>query len=162
MTVDAVTRGTAPVDPALQERLAAIFVNPEDAPCPGEGCCGHRLEVSRELLDLLSRLVEELQRKLVLRYLFKCAAFNARIGGGNPFHAEGLAADLDTARMGIPTAVLAQRAWELGFNAVGVYGTNEAPGYKGKQGMVHLGIEAAPRHWGDWTPEPPTTPRGDA
>jgi hypothetical protein len=155
VTVDAGVQRTASGGGSIQEMLAAVFVNPEDAPCPGDGCCGHQLEVSPELLGLLTRLVDDLQRKLVLKYLFKCAEFNARIGGGNPFHAFGLAVDVDTVRTEIPTTELARRAWAVGFNAVGVYGTNETPGYKGKQGMVHLGIETAPRHWGDW-PEPRT------
>ncbi|MCO6487944.1 MAG: hypothetical protein J5I98_05975 [Phaeodactylibacter sp.] len=133
-------------------RLEAIFENPGDAPCPGESCCGNRLVVREELLELLEELTRRMGKKLYLKYLYKCADFNRSIRGRNNFHAIGLAVDIDTVRSGIETAELAQIAWDIGFNAVGVYGTNLEHGYNGKKGMVHLGLEGARRYWGDWVP----------
>lgn len=133
--------------------LGRLFDNPEAAPCPGGWCCGFSLVIDAQFIGQLESLVRRLERKLLIRYFSKCTAFNQAIGGGNNFHALGRAVDVDTLKMGIDPVELAQVAWQLGFNAIGVYGSNTRAGYKGKMGMVHLGLEEESRFWGDWQPE---------
>jgi hypothetical protein len=132
--------------------LGQIFANPEAAPCPGGSCCSFSLVIDDEFIVRLETLVERLERKLTLRYFSKCVAYNQSIGGGNNFHAIGRAVDVDTLKMSLEPVWLARFAWQLGFNAIGVYGSNMCAGYKGKMGMVHLGWEEVSRFWGDWHP----------
>lgn len=136
----------------MQERLKKIFRNPGQANCPGQNCCGNSLVVDEKLLGLLELLVDNTGKKLYMKYLYKCITFNRSINGGNDHHAKGLAVDIDTIKTVIEPVELANMAWNIGFNAIGVYGTNKQPGYKNKMGMVHLGIEPEERSWGDWLP----------
>jgi hypothetical protein len=138
--------------------LKDLIVNFDDAGCPGIECCNNKFLISKELLELLTLLTKRLDKKLYIRFLFKCNEYNRKIGGGNNNHALGISADIDTIRSCIEPVYLAQLAWEMGFNAVGVYGSNSELGYKRKKGMVHIGIEPVRKHWGDWSPIQNTLP----
>jgi len=132
--------------------LEKLIINYNDAKCPGGYCCNYKFVIENDLLYLLTLLVERLEKRLYIKYLYKCIDFNLIINGGNNYHALGLAIDVDTIQTKIEPLSLAQLSWDVGFNAIGVYGTNEKSGYKNKKGMVHLGIEPIKRYWGDWKP----------
>jgi len=133
--------------------LENLIANYDDAKCPGSDCCGKKFLIRQELQEVLSQLVQQLDKKLYIKYLYKCTAFNRKISGGNDCHALGVSIDIDTIKTDIDPLILAQLAWDIGFNAVGVYGSNYRHGYKNKKGMVHIGIEPIRKYWGDWEPK---------
>jgi len=148
--------------------------------CHGNNCCGHAMIVNPRLLgglELLRKtLAEKYSREIPVSptCVFRCKSHNTTVGGvENSEHMHGLAADINTQKMGLPEIEVARIARNLKdaqgrpiFKRVGVYGVSyintagklvSKRGYNNKVGFIHLGISdkevngtKLPSYWGDW------------
>lgn len=86
--------------------------------CPCEDCT--RIAVHWALVELLQRMRWRIGRPIFVTSGFRCAAYNAEIGGApGSLHVHGLAADLQSP--GIEPQALADIAENCGAGGIGLY-----------------------------------------
>jgi len=154
--------------------------NLKEFECRGKNCCGGAVKVHPRLVEGLEKLRFVLQGKypkkrilIVINCGYRCRKHNSRIGGSKESeHIYGLAADINTAILGLPEIEVAKIAAELKdekgkpyFRRIGVYGKSYLKngklelvrGYHNKVGFIHVGVadkfvdgKKLPERWGDW------------
>ncbi|MEM3554492.1 MAG: D-Ala-D-Ala carboxypeptidase family metallohydrolase [Candidatus Micrarchaeaceae archaeon] len=84
--------------------------------CP---CC-HTVMIRPELIRLLQKLRDKLDRMVIITSGYRCKEHNRKVGGEvGSYHLYGMAADICVPDF--PVEILAKEAEQVGFGGIGLY-----------------------------------------